>query len=39
MVPIKDLSHYGFSDTFITLISEGFTSVGSYQGLKRNIGL
>ena len=39
MVPIKDLSHYGFSGTFITLISEGFTSAGSYQGLKRNIGL
>ncbi len=24
MVPIKDLSHYGFSETFINLISEGF---------------
>lgn len=39
MVPIKDLSHYGFSETFITLISEGFSNAGSYQGLKQNIGL
>ncbi|KAB2460607.1 NUDIX hydrolase [Bacillus sp. CH126_4D] len=39
MVPIKDLSQYGFSGTFITLISEGFASAGSYQGLKQNIGL
>ncbi|EEL81012.1 MutT/NUDIX [Bacillus cereus AH1271] len=39
MVPIKDLSHYGFSETFITLISGGFASAGSYQGLKQNIGL
>ncbi|MCU5586491.1 NUDIX hydrolase [Bacillus cereus] len=39
MVPIKDLSQYGFSETFITLISEGFASAGSYQGLKQNIGL
>ncbi|MCP1321008.1 DNA mismatch repair protein MutT [Bacillus thuringiensis] len=38
-VPIKDLSQYGFSETFITLISEGFASAGSYQGLKQNIGL
>ncbi|EOG8710136.1 NUDIX hydrolase [Bacillus cereus] len=39
MVPIKDLSHYGFSETFINLISEGFVNAGSYQGLKQNIGL
>ncbi|PTC12377.1 NUDIX hydrolase [Bacillus wiedmannii] len=39
MVPIKDLSQYGFSEIFITLISEGFASAGSYQGLKQNIGL
>ncbi|EOP37779.1 MULTISPECIES: NUDIX hydrolase [Bacillus] len=39
MVVIKDLSYYGFSETFITLISEGFASAGSYQGLKQNIGL
>ncbi|PEL14970.1 DNA mismatch repair protein MutT [Bacillus wiedmannii] len=39
MVPIKDLSQYGFSEIFITLISEGFASTGSYQGLKQNIGL
>ncbi|MFU2028205.1 DNA mismatch repair protein MutT [Bacillus wiedmannii] len=39
MVPIKDLSQYGFSETFITLISEGFASAWSYQGLKQNIGL
>ncbi|PFZ54258.1 DNA mismatch repair protein MutT [Bacillus wiedmannii] len=39
MVPIKDLSQYGFSETFITLISEGFASAWSYQDLKQNIGL
>ncbi|PHE95977.1 DNA mismatch repair protein MutT [Bacillus wiedmannii] len=39
MVPIKDLSQYGFSETFLTLISEGFARAGSYQGLKQNIGL
>ncbi|PEE70476.1 NUDIX domain-containing protein [Bacillus thuringiensis] len=39
MVPIKDISHYGFSETFIILISEGFSNAGSYQGLKQNIGL
>ncbi|MFH7834476.1 NUDIX domain-containing protein [Bacillus luti] len=39
MVPIKDLSHYDFSEIFITLISEGFASAGSYQGLKQNIGM
>ena len=39
MIPIKDLSQYDFSETFISLISEGFVNAGSYQGLKRNIGL
>ncbi|MEV5111001.1 NUDIX hydrolase [Bacillus sp. LBA3-1-1.1] len=39
MVPIKDLSQYGFSQTFITLISDGFANAGSYQGVKQNIGL
>ncbi|MDG2738627.1 hypothetical protein P7M79_26045, partial [Vibrio parahaemolyticus] len=39
MIPIKDLSQYGFSETFISLISKGFLNAGSYQGLKRNIGL
>ena len=39
MIPINELSHYGFSETFISLISEGFVNAGSYQGLKRNIGL
>ncbi|EEM40793.1 MutT/NUDIX [Bacillus thuringiensis serovar sotto str. T04001] len=39
MVPIKDLSQYGFSEIFITLISGGFANAGSYQGLKQHIGL
>ncbi|HDR7515703.1 NUDIX hydrolase [Bacillus mobilis] len=39
MVPINELSHYGFSETFIKLVNEGFANAGSYQGLKRNIGL
>ncbi|MEK4933923.1 MULTISPECIES: NUDIX hydrolase [Bacillus] len=39
MVPIIELSQYGFSETFIKLVNEGFANAGSYQGLKRNIGL
>ncbi|EJQ49557.1 Uncharacterized protein BWINRASL_03398 [Bacillus mycoides] len=39
MVPIIELSHYGFSEIFIPLISEGFSNAESYQGLKQNIGL
>ncbi|MGE7880497.1 NUDIX domain-containing protein [Bacillus sp. NPDC094077] len=39
MVAIKELSHHGFSETFITLINDGFSNAGSYQGLKQNIGL
>ncbi|MGF9770159.1 NUDIX hydrolase [Bacillus albus] len=39
MVPIKELSHYDFSETFIKLVNEGFANAGSYQGVKRNIGL
>ncbi|MDG0949714.1 NUDIX hydrolase [Bacillus paranthracis] len=39
MVPVNELSHYGFSETFIKLVNEGFANAGSYQGLKRNIGL
>lgn len=39
MVPINELSYYGFSETFINLISDGFANSGSYQGLKQHIGL
>ncbi len=39
MIPIKDLSQYDFSETFIKLVNEGFANAGSYQGLKQNIGL
>lgn len=39
MIPIKELSHHGFSEIFIKLVNEGFANAGSYQGLKRNIGL
>ncbi|GAB6436274.1 NUDIX hydrolase [Bacillus luti] len=39
MVPIEELSHYGFSEIFIKLVNEGFANAGSYQGLKQNIGL
>ncbi len=39
MVPINELSHYGFSETFIKLVNEGFANAGSYQGLKQNVGL
>ncbi|EMY4796573.1 NUDIX hydrolase [Bacillus pacificus] len=39
MVPINELSHYGFSETFIKLVNEGFANAGNYQGLKQNVGL
>ena len=39
MVPINELSYYGFSETCINLISGGFANAGSYQGLKQHIGL
>lgn len=39
MVPITELSDYHFSETFIELIEKGFPNAGTYQGLKRNIGL
>ncbi|HHT7238631.1 MULTISPECIES: NUDIX domain-containing protein [Bacillus] len=39
MVPIKELSGYGFSEKFIKLASKKFLNAGSYQGLKQNIGL
>ncbi|HFJ9272668.1 MULTISPECIES: NUDIX domain-containing protein [Bacillus cereus group] len=39
MVPINELSYYGFSETFINLISGGFANSGSYHGLKQHIGL
>ena len=32
MIPIKDLSQYDFSETFISLISEGFVNAGVIKG-------
>lgn len=39
MVPIRDLTAYGFSEKFMTLVQNGFPDAGSYQGLKSQIGL
>lgn len=39
MVPIDDLTAYGFSERFVTIIKTGFPDAGSYKGHKKNIGL
>ncbi|MDF2723589.1 MAG: hydrolase [Paenibacillus sp.] len=39
MVPVSDLTAYGFTETFMTIVQDGFPQAGSYQGLKSNIGL
>ncbi|MFG1735243.1 hypothetical protein PAEVO_53020 [Paenibacillus sp. GM2FR] len=39
LVPIADLASHGFSEKFTTIVKRGFPESGSYQGLKRNIGL
>jgi ADP-ribose pyrophosphatase YjhB (NUDIX family) len=38
-VPINTLSKKGFSETFISLVKNGFPNRGSYMGSKSNIGL
>lgn len=39
MVPIKDITKYGFSKEFENIIKSNFPTSGSYVGLKKNIGL
>ncbi|CAG7646854.1 NUDIX hydrolase [Paenibacillus allorhizosphaerae] len=39
MIPVHRLEAYGFSEKFMKLVQDGFPEAGSYQGLKRNIGL
>ena len=39
MVPIDDLTSYGFSETFMNIVKNEFPDAGSYKGHKRNIGL
>ncbi|KOP64804.1 DNA mismatch repair protein MutT [Bacillus sp. FJAT-18019] len=39
MIPIRDLTAYGFSEKFMTIVLNGFPEAGSYQGLKSQIGL
>jgi len=39
MVPIRELSQYGFSDMFMYLAATGFPDSGRYAGDIRNIGL
>jgi ADP-ribose pyrophosphatase YjhB (NUDIX family) len=38
-VPVQELPHYGFSDTFTALATSGFPDGGRYVGRKANIGL
>ena len=38
-VPLRDLTHYGFSDRFTALATSGFPASGRYVGRKANIGL
>ena len=39
MIPIDELSSYGFSDKFRDIVKRGFPDSGCYKGHKRNIGL
>lgn len=39
MVPIAELTHYGFSGKFMHTVIERFPDCGNYKGDKRNIGL
>lgn len=39
MIPIDDLSAYGFSEKFKKLVKKKFPSSGSYKGHKSSIGL
>ncbi len=39
MIPIDDLCNFEFSKKFKYLVQTGFKEAGSYQGLKKNIGL
>ena len=39
MVPIEELSQYGFSERFCNLVKNNFPDNGNYMGLIKNIGL
>lgn len=39
MVPVSELTSYGFSQTFMELVRSGFPGAGSYRGHKKAIGL
>ncbi len=39
MIPVDDLSGYGFSEKFSNIVKRGFPDSGCYKGHKRNIGL
>ena len=39
MIPISDLTSYGFSARFVNIVKNRFPDAGSYKGHKRNIGL
>ncbi len=39
MVPIAELTSYGFSEEFTRIVGGRFPDCGSYKGDKRNIGL
>jgi hypothetical protein len=39
MVPIDEITKYGFTEKFKTLIKNDFSDSGRYAGLKQEIGL
>ena len=39
MVPVDDITEYGFSEKFKNLIKNDFSNSGNYVGLKKEIGL
>jgi len=39
MVPINDITEYGFTEKFKNIVKNNFPMSGSYAGLKREIGL
>ena len=39
MVPIKELTEYGFTEKFKNIVENNYPLSGSYLGLKEKIGL
>lgn len=39
MIPIDDITDYGFSEKFMRIVKDGFPHSGNYMGVKSEIGL